>query len=117
MLANQRLEVPKETKAIGVAGTVTTLAAVELNMLEPEMDTLNGFGISLESITMNIERFGELTHEQLLELSPKVMKGREDIILAGMLILEGFLKYYSLNEIVVSTGGIRHGALMISEKD
>jgi exopolyphosphatase/guanosine-5'-triphosphate,3'-diphosphate pyrophosphatase len=117
LLIKNKLRLPRNLKAIGVAGTMTSLAAINMQVNEADYDLFNGMVIDTEALTKSIEIFSLHTHDQLLELSPNVMKGREDIFLAGLLILEGFLKYYNLSEIVVSTGGIRHGALLISEKD
>jgi exopolyphosphatase/guanosine-5'-triphosphate,3'-diphosphate pyrophosphatase len=52
------------------------------------------------------------TYEQLIELHPEVMQGRADVFLAGLLILEGVLRFASVEEFIVSSGGIRHGILL-----
>lgn len=117
MLSVNKLKLPRRLKAVGVAGTMTSLAAINLQITGEDMDLFNGVVIDTEALSKSIDIFSLHTHDQLLELSPNVMRGREDIFLAGLLILEGFLKYYNLSEIVVSTGGIRHGALLINEKD
>lgn len=102
----------KDIRAVGVAGTLTSLAALDLQIDEYDPELINGHLIVHEKLKKLIEIFSLYTREQLLELSPKVLKGREDIFLAGLLILEGFLNYSDLEEIRVSTGGIRHGALL-----
>ncbi len=117
LLVKNKLKLPRKLKAIGVAGTMTSLAAINMQVTEADYDLFNGMVIDTDSLSKSIEIFSLHTHDQLLELSPEVLKGRADIFLAGLLILEGFLKYYNLSEIIVSTGGIRHGALLISEKD
>lgn len=117
LLVKNKLKLPRNLKAIGVAGTMTSLAAINMQVSATDYDLFNGMVIDTAALSKSIEIFSLHTHDQLLELSPEVMSGREDIFLAGLLILEGFLKYYNLSEIVVSTGGIRHGALLISEKD
>jgi exopolyphosphatase/guanosine-5'-triphosphate,3'-diphosphate pyrophosphatase len=48
----------------------------------------------------------------MLAQNPVYLQGREDIFLAGMLILEGFVNQFQLKEVIVSTGGIRHGAVI-----
>ncbi len=102
----------KDIRAVGVAGTLTSLGAIDLQIDEYDPELLNGHLIVREKLRKVIEIFSTHTHEQLLKLSPKVLKGREDVFLAGLLILEGFLNYTDLEEIRVSTGGIRHGALL-----
>lgn len=113
----KKFKVSKNVEAIGVAGTATSLAAIDLQLDEYESKALNGHIISREKLSKSIEIFSLHTYDQLLELSPVLMKGREDIFLTGLLILEGFMKFYNLDEIKVSTGGIRHGALLMNKKD
>lgn len=112
LFAKKKFKVPKKVKALGVAGTLTSLAAIDLQIDEPDVEQLNGHVIDRAKLTKSIDIFRLHTHDQLLELSPILMKGREDIFLAGLLILECFLNYYKLDEIIVSTGGIRHGVLL-----
>ena len=117
LLSKKKFKTPKKLTAIGVAGTATSLAAIDLQLDEYENERLNGHIIDRKKLSKSIEIFSLHTYEQLLELSPKLLKGREDIFLTGLLILEGFMKFYDLEQILVSTGGIRHGALLIAEKD
>ncbi len=116
-LAKQKIKMPKKAVAVGVAGTITSLAAIDLQLDEPQIDQLNGHSIDRLNLSKSIEIFSLHTYDQLLELNPEVLKGRQDIFLAGLLILEEFLKYYKLDEIITSTGGIRHGALLMDKKD
>ena len=89
------------------------MAAIDLQIDDPtSLDRLNGHVINREKLSKSIEIFSLHTYDELLELSPVLLKGREDIFLAGLLILESFLKYHHLDEIIVSTGGIRHGVLL-----
>tara|TARA_R110000868_G_scaffold304437_19_gene565351 strand:+ start:6287 stop:7213 length:927 start_codon:yes stop_codon:yes gene_type:complete len=117
LFSKKKFKLPKEVMAIGVAGTATSLAAIDLQLDEYENEALNGHVINRQKLSKSIEIFSLHTYDQLLELSPMLLKGREDIFLTGLLILEGFMKFYNLEEIKVSTGGIRHGALLINKKD
>ncbi len=112
LLNTHKFRPKKNCTAIGVAGTMTSLAAVDLQLDTYDTELLNGHPIRQEKLSKGIELFSLHTHDQLLELSPNLMKGREDIFLAGLLILEEFMKFYNLEEILVSTGGIRHGAIL-----
>ena len=112
MLDSRKFKPKRKAKAVGVAGTLTSFAAIDLQIDEYDPEHMNGHLIVHEKLKKGIEIFSLHTHQQLLELSPKVLKGREDIFLAGLLILEGFLNYFNLEDIRVSTGGIRHGALL-----
>lgn len=114
LLKEKKFKAKRKRVSVGVAGTLTSLAAVNLQLEEYDPVKLNGHIIECEKLQKGIEIFSLHTHEQLLKLSPTIMKGREDIFLAGLLILEEYLKYFGLDEIIVSTGGIRHGVLIDS---
>lgn len=98
--------------AVGVAGTVTTLAAMALGLTHYEPDKLNGYSLTLETVSHYIQKFAENSYDDMLAQHPVYLKGREDIFMGGMLILEGFMKQFGLQKIQVSTGGIRHGAII-----
>ena len=105
-------EIGDNVKAVGVAGTVTSLAAMVLDLTTYEPEKLNGFKLLSEHLSKFINEFEEHPHEEMLAQNPVYLQGREDIFLAGMFILEGFINHFQLNEIVLSTGGIRHGAII-----
>lgn len=113
MFESKKVRHGKNVHAIGVAGTLTSLAAINLQIENYNQDLINGHLIERDKLSKGIDIFSLHTHEELLELSPKIMRGREDIFLAGLLILEGFLKHFELPAIRVSTGGVRHGALLV----
>lgn len=115
MFLKHKIKLPRKFKAIGVAGTATSLAAIDKQIDTYEPGRINGHIIDREKLNKSLDIFKHHTYEQLLKLSPSVLKGREDIFLTGMLILQGFLNAYEIDEIEISTGGIRHGALLLSE--
>jgi exopolyphosphatase / guanosine-5'-triphosphate,3'-diphosphate pyrophosphatase len=100
------------TMLIGVAGTVTTLAALCLNLTNFEAGQLDGLKIKSDQLKKVISKIIPLSSEKILALNPGVLNGREDVILAGLLIMEGVTEYFGISELTVSTGGIRHGALL-----
>lgn len=118
LLEINKLMVSEMVQAVGVAGTVTTFAIIDAQITKlSDYSKIHGMLIDTTAISSAIDRFSGFTHQQLFELSADGMNGREDIFYAGLLILEGFLKFYNLSNIMVSTGGIRHGALLFNEKD
>ncbi|MTI88361.1 MAG: Ppx/GppA family phosphatase [Balneolaceae bacterium] len=107
-----KFKVGNDIQAVGVAGTMISLAAIDLQIENYERQKVNGHCINSNKLYKSIEIFSLHTYEELLELSPEALRGREDIFLAGLLILKGFLQSYALENIVVSAGGIRHGAIL-----
>lgn len=112
LLDDRPFQLQKNSTLVGVAGTVTTLAGITLGLNEYQPEKLNGYRLALKSIRAVIEQFAIKGSEDLLKKHPVYLKGRSDIFMAGMLILEGFMEQENLSELVVSTGGIRHGTIL-----
>lgn len=73
--------------AIGVAGTITTLAAYKLDLRIYDSDAVHGHVLTLADIAAAIERLRSLPSAQRALLAG-IQKGRADVILAGTLIAE-----------------------------
>ena len=97
---------------IGVAGTVTSMAGIELGLKSYVPEKINAHRCSLDFIEKMIEEFLGLTSGEIEEKYPVFLKGRGDVITGGLLILSEFMKWTGFEEIIVSTGGIRHGILL-----
>lgn len=97
---------------IGVAGTATTLAAIVHRIEVYTPAAMNGLTMSVTDIAEFTASIRDKSPEEIEQIHPEFMQGRQDIILAGSLILEEIMRYVGSNKIRVSTGGIRHGALI-----
>jgi exopolyphosphatase / guanosine-5'-triphosphate,3'-diphosphate pyrophosphatase len=102
----------RQFDVIGGAGTVTSIAAIHKNLTEYEADKLNGIRLSRDVIHEFIKEFTDLSADEIERKHPIFLKGRGDVILAGLLILDEFLMWARSEEIIVSTGGIRHGVMV-----
>ena len=109
--ANRHLSIEK-FDAVGVAGTVTSIAAIQEKLNHYKAARLNGSRLSADTVQNFIREFSELTPEMIEEKYQPFLTGRGDVILAGLIILDEFLKWCDKNEVIVSTGGIRHGILL-----
>ncbi|MDZ7714862.1 MAG: Ppx/GppA phosphatase family protein [Balneolaceae bacterium] len=112
LLNNRDLNIKSGTTLIGVAGTVTSLAHIIGGNKEYNSESLNGISLNINKVAEVINRFIERGSNYFLEEYPVVMQGRSDVFLAGLLILEEVMKHYGFEELIVSTGGIRHGAIL-----
>ncbi|MEX0858182.1 MAG: Ppx/GppA phosphatase family protein [Balneolaceae bacterium] len=112
LFESHSLKISSNTHAVGVAGTLITLAGIILNSNTFEPAAINNYEISLEDLKKTIQIFSTKKHEELLKIAPNLLQGREDIFLAGLLILEGCMTFYGFDQMVVSTGGIRNGAIL-----
>ena len=112
LLESTKLRFPPNTQVVTVSGTATSLAAIDQQLFPYQLSRINNYRLNSDKLAKSIEIFSLHTYEQLIELHPEVMQGRADVFLAGLLILEGVLRYASIEEFIVSSGGIRHGILL-----
>jgi exopolyphosphatase / guanosine-5'-triphosphate,3'-diphosphate pyrophosphatase len=99
-------------QVIAIAGTATTIACMKLGLKEFEEGLVDRSPISIQDMKTIIDELSFLKTNEILKKYGPVMKGREDIIFAGALILFQFMKHFSLEKIKVSTRGIRYGAIV-----
>lgn len=112
IMQNRAFELDKSTKLIGIAGTVTSLAAMVNGIQVYEPDRINNLEITRTQLLEIIRQFSAHSSSKMLNRFPDILEGRADVILAGLLILDEFMKLYDQTHVIVSTGGIRHGAIL-----
>jgi len=98
----------KDLILIGTAGTPTTLAAIELKLKEYNPELANNFVLSEEMILSTIKKLLNIPKKDRAKITG-LEKGREDILVAGALILIETLRKYSQNFVIVSDGGVLEG--------
>ena len=102
-----RLEI---TEVVAVAGTPTTLAALELGRPFSE-EHVHRFRLELATIErwiQHLARLGVAERERLPGMQPK----RADVIVAGAMILAGAMRALRKEAITVSTLGVRYGVAL-----
>ena len=97
------------TSAIGVAGTVTTLATLDLGLAAYDPERTHGHRISRATVGEHVARLAGMTLEARLQI-PGVEPGRAPVIVAGLVVLREIMEAYALGEIEVSERDILHGA-------
>jgi exopolyphosphatase / guanosine-5'-triphosphate,3'-diphosphate pyrophosphatase len=97
--------------AIGVAGTVTTLATLDLGLDVYDPQRTHGHRIPRETVGRELDRLGAMTLDERLRV-PGIEPGRAPVIVAGLLILREILEAYDLPDIEVSERDILHGAAL-----
>lgn len=95
---------------IATAGTPTTLAAIEMNLEKYNADLVNGFILKKEMLTRIFEKLISIPMNQRLKVKG-LEKGREDVIIAGILIMLKTMERFLKDEVVVSDGGILEGTV------
>lgn len=96
---------------ITTAGTATTLAAIDMEMTEYDFNKVNGYKITKEKVIEILNKVYSTPYNKRLEIKG-MDKGREDLIIPGILIILEILKKTNLNIITVSDFGLREGAVV-----
>ena len=99
----------KPADAIGVAGTVTSLAALELGGYDQEQ--VHGHRLSRAAVEAQLERLASLPVAQRREL-PGLEPERAPVIVAGAVIVREILDRYGLDGLEVSERDLLHGAAL-----
>jgi exopolyphosphatase / guanosine-5'-triphosphate,3'-diphosphate pyrophosphatase len=97
--------------AIGVAGTVTSLAALDLGLDEYDPDRVHGHRLGIAAVDEQLRRLAAMPLEdrrRVRGLDPD----RAPVIVAGAAILREILRRYDLAEIEVSEHDLLYGAAL-----
>ncbi len=97
--------------AIGVAGTITTLAALDLGLAEYDPDRVHGHRISAQGVREQLDRLASLPLAERREL-PALEPERAPVIVAGAVIVREVLARYGLDGLEASERDILHGAAL-----
>ena len=95
---------------VGTAGTVTTLGSIAIGLCQWDKKQIHGLRLSLQRIDDVVY---QLTNMPLCERNnlPGMEKGREDIILQGIILLQEIMRYLGAEELMIDANGVRHGVL------
>ena len=96
-------------RAVGVAGTVTTLAALDRGLAEYDAEQTHGHALSSVAVAEQTARLASLS----LDARARIMEpGRAPVIVAGAAILAEIVERYELDGIEASERDILHGAAL-----
>jgi exopolyphosphatase/guanosine-5'-triphosphate,3'-diphosphate pyrophosphatase len=96
---------------VGTAGTVTTLAALKLEMREYDWRRVNNLVLTPEELRTLRDRLERLTVAGR-EALPGMEKGRGDLILPGLYLVLAILERFGRDRLVVSDFGLLEGVLL-----
>ncbi len=105
------VEVPGVSSAktlIGLAGTVSTIAAVEIGLVDYDRDQIHGFKLThaaAEDVfrTLATESVAQRRH------NPGLDPGRVDVIVGGAIVLVSLMRHFGCDEMLVSESDILDG--------
>lgn len=114
-MASAGIVLPGKAELVGTAGTATTIAAIKLEMVDYDYRKINNCTVSRGDIAD--------IHQRLLQLNPQerlaikgLEKGREDLIIAGLIIITSVMDNFCFSSLKVSDFGLLEGlALLCNE--
>jgi exopolyphosphatase/guanosine-5'-triphosphate,3'-diphosphate pyrophosphatase len=110
-LAGSGIELSSVGSWIGVAGTVTTMAALHLGLPDYDRDKVHGSTIGKAAVAELLERLSRLTVDEIRAMAA-MHPQRADVITAGTLIAARVARLVSAPELVVSESDILDGVAL-----
>lgn len=110
-LAERVPEGIQPTHAIGVAGTVTTLATLDLGLDEEDPEVVHGHRMAAEWIDTETARLASLPVSEMRRLRG-MHPDRAPVIVAGAIVVRETLARFGLDALETSEHDIMHGAAL-----
>jgi exopolyphosphatase/guanosine-5'-triphosphate,3'-diphosphate pyrophosphatase len=107
-LARETVPLDQAQTLVGLAGSVTTVAAMALDLPRYQPERIHHARISADDVRLISARLLSMDHEARAAL-PFMHPGRVDVIGAGALVLAAILDQVSVDEVVVSEHDILDG--------
>ncbi len=97
--------------AIGVAGTITSLAALDGGLVEYDPERIHGHRLTRQAVERQLDRLAALSLEERRQV-PGLEPERAPVIVAGAVITREVLAHFGLDGLEVSEHDILHGAAL-----
>ncbi|HPM78294.1 MAG TPA: hypothetical protein PK961_14485 [bacterium] len=112
LASNEELaQLPAVDTLVGTAGTVTTLAALDLKMERYDPEQIDGRILSVATIEGLLAKLVSMPAAERLYL-PGLEKGREDLIPAGAIICLRVMEHLHFERLAVTEGGVLEGVAL-----
>lgn len=103
---------PSKLPTIAVAGTPTTLSCINQNLKIYNDKAVEKSMLTLDEIDTLFESIKIVPSNNMVQVFGTSVKGREDILFAGVIILKAIMEIKSIDIINVSSRGLRYGSIM-----
>ena len=97
--------------AVGVAGTITSIAALALGLEEYDRDRVHGFQLTAGALDEQLERLASVTLAERRKLRP-LDPERAPVIVAGAVIAREALSFFGVDVLEISEHDILDGAAL-----
>jgi len=105
------LKLFEKVTLVGTAGTATTLAAISMKMADYDYRQVNNYTLPLQEIRDIFATLLPMTPGERLKIAG-LEKGREDLIIAGILITLKSMETFGFSCLKVSDSGLLEGVLL-----
>lgn len=103
-------------KAVATAGTATTLAAIDMGLANYDYKKVNGYTIDISKIKSILKELAGMPVEKR-RLITGLEKGREDLIIGGIIIMLSVLNIVGISKTTISDFGVREGIVIAAAND
>lgn len=108
--AFDRLKIDGSKTVVGTAGTITSLAAIAMELDEYDPDKINNYKLNYDTIEGMRKKFSAMTYKERGRIK-YLSGGREDLIIPGIAIVLATMKRTGADFILVSDYGLREGLM------
>ncbi|MBF0291271.1 MAG: Ppx/GppA family phosphatase [Nitrospinae bacterium] len=95
---------------VGTAGTVTSIAAIAMGLVDYDPGKINNFALTAEKVESLRVRICAMAIEERSKI-PFLKNGREDLIVPGFAIVQSTMRRARADSIIVSDYGLREGLM------
>lgn len=95
---------------VGTAGTVTSIAAIALGLVDYDPGRINNCVLTAEKVESLRVRISAMTIEERSKI-PFLKNGREDLIIPGFAIVQSTMRRAHAQSMIVSDYGLREGLM------
>lgn len=100
-----------EVQFLSTSGTVTTLAAIHLNLARYDRAQVDGISLSINDVLQSIRRLlGMRASERFMH--PCIGPDRSDYIISGCAIFEAVTRVFPFHEVTIADRGVREGIIL-----
>ncbi len=102
------ISVSGDFELVGTAGTATTIAAIKLEMVNYDYRAVNNCIVSREDIAGIFQTLSQMNPQERLSVKG-LEKGREDLIIAGLVITSAIMDRFGFDRLKISDFGLLEG--------
>ena len=101
----------KEVQMLGTSGTVTTLAAINLDLQSYRRGAIDGVKLTFDQINSSTSKLNRASYNERCAM-PCIGKERAELVIPGCDILEAICSKWPVGRLRVADRGLREGMIL-----